>query len=307
MKRVIAILLIALVALGYGACGAASPAAKGDASVANAPAAPPPNPGTSLSSNQNLPENKKIIRNARLGIEAEDAQAAYTELRNWVVENGGYEFSSETSKSGNYWVVSAQLKLSPDRLDAFLDYAKTRGELINCIISSNDITDKYVDTRIRLDNAKRNLDKYYEFLKQAVNIDETLKVQNEINRLVADIESYEGLLKLWDSQVAESTIEVSIREKQDPTKIKKEIDWNAITFSDMLSLMKNGFIMVTNTVISVLQWLLIIIVAAIPVLLIAAAVLYIRKRLKKRKKQAQTPANKAIPAQKPDETGRKPD
>ena len=292
MRKRLVLILVIMVTLAYSGCGSSTatsadmaPQASYSSAEANLSGS---DPGSTLSSDQNIPENKKIVRNARLGIEVENAQSAYASLRNWVVENGGYEFTSETGKSGNYWTVSAQLKISPGNLDAFLDYAKNQGDLINCVITSNDITGQYVDTQIRLTSAKNSLDKYYEFLNKATTIDDSLKVQNEINRLVADIESYEGMLKLWDSQVAESTIDLTLREKQDPTKIKKEVNWNAITFGDMLDLMKNGFISITNILISIIQWLFIIIVAASPVILIAGIVLFLRMRYRKRKKPAQS-------------------
>ena len=291
MRKILALILIIIVALAYGGCGSKAatsadmaPRASYEAAPSSTPA---PNPGVSNTSQQNLPENKKIVRNARLGVEVVDAQATYTVLKNWVSQNGGYEFYSESGKSGDYWTVSAQLKLSPDRLDAFLDYVKIQGDLINCVITSNDITDQYVDTQIRLNSAKNSLDKYYEFLDKAATVEDSLRVQNEIDRLTADIESYEGLLNLWDSQVAESTIDLTLREKQDPVKIKKEVNWNAITFGDMLDLMKNGFIGITNILVSIIQWTLIALVAVLPILAIAAIVFFLVRRIKKRKKPAQ--------------------
>ncbi len=49
-----------------------------------------------------------------------------------------------------------------------------------------------------------------------------------------------GMLRLWDSMLAESTVNLEIRQVNDPVQIKKEITWSALSWADMAYLMRSG-------------------------------------------------------------------
>ncbi len=232
--------------------------------------------------------NKKIIKNASLDMEAKDVIKCYDEILNYAESKGGYEVSQNMTKNTDYSTMNATIKISPDELDGVLLYARDCGNVINTNVSSNDITAEYTDTKIRLDNKKRNLQKYYEYYDKAQNMEEALMLQKEIDNLTAEIESYEGQIKMWNELVSESTIQLYIKQTNDPNKIKEEIEWNSISFETMGRIMRNGFKTVINILISCVQWLVIILVTISPILIIAAIVLLIM-RLRHKKKKASLP------------------
>lgn len=235
---------------------------------------------------------QKITKNARLDLEADSSQGAYDKLLGWAKQIGGYEFSRQASTDNTYLVISAQIKLPQEQLDAFLAFAQSVGKVINCSTESKDITSEYYDIQTRLDTKRKSLDKYYEFLKNAQSMDEMLKIQNQIDTLTADIESMEGQIKLWDSLVNESTVTITIREKQDPAKIQKDINWSSLSLGDMLTVMKNGLLTVCSALVTVLQWALIVVVAALPVCLLVFIVVLIVKRIQRaRAKRSPAPAS----------------
>lgn len=221
---------------------------------------------------------KKIIKNAHVYMTAESATEAYDMLLEYLISNGGYEFTRSSEKNGSYVVINATFKVSPEHFDAVLDYANECGDIRNMNVNADDITSQYYDTQIRLENKRKNLEKYYELLADAYAMDDIIKLQNQIDTITADIEAAEGQLKMWNSLVRESTIDICIQEEADPNKVEDEdVDWNAITPEIMLKRMGNGFKTVCNTIVSLLQWLLIAIVTISPLLVIFAVIVIIVK------------------------------
>ena len=265
--------------------GKAADASTGENKQDSAAAAP----NTSVISEKT---QKKIIKNASLDIEAKNVTECYDKLLNYAITNGGYEYNQEMSNNSEFATIKAVIKISPEKLDGVIKYARDCGNIINIRISSTDITAEYTDTQIRLDNKKKNLQKYYEYYDKATSMEDALMLQKEIDSLTAEIESYEGQLKMWNELADESTIEIYIQQTNDPVKIKKDVKWNSISFKTMGQYMSNGFTTVINAIVSFLQWLLIILVTLSPVLLIAGVILIIIKfsfDKKKLKKSQQTP------------------
>lgn len=228
--------------------------------------------------------DRKIIRNASLDLEAGDVVKTYDDMLAWATARGGYETQRVQRKSDSYTTIDAQIKIKPEFLDAFIDYAATLGSIINTQISTEDITESYYDTKTRLQSMEKSLERYYDYLDKARNIEESLSVQNEINQLTLNIESLKGKLKLWDSLLAESVITLRLRQTNDPVKLKKEINWSTLSLADMGYLMRSGLTRVANFLVSLAQWLAIVAVVTAPLWITALIIiLLVRKRNRKRR------------------------
>ena len=239
--------------------------------------------GTQTAAPSDFP--KKLIKTGDVVIEAKDVTAVYQEILKFVKEKGGYEFSQSTTKNEYSNTITATIKIPPQHLEALLTFSGTQGELLRSETNSNDITDSYYDSKLRLESLKSQLEKYREFLKDTKNIDDMLRVQREIDRLVSEIESMEGRLKKWDSQVDESTVHFTITQKADPSLKRREIHWNALSFGDMGYLIKSGFVSVVNVVVSVLQWAAIVLLVVSPLWIPAVIAVFLILRKKKAAKK----------------------
>ncbi len=123
-------------------------------------------------------------------------------------------------------------------------------------------------------------------MESAKNIEESLLVQQQINELTVRIESLKGQISLWDSLLAESTLEKESHcdDLTDPVQTRREISWSTLSFDDMGYLIKTGLSWLLNAIAVVLQWLAIILVILSPLLIIAAIVLILIFRRRRRKK-----------------------
>lgn len=238
-------------------------------------------PSSQSGSAQNI--ERKIIRNADIDIEAESADDCYNSILSYAVELGGYESSCnidrrEYEKIG-YAYINATLKLPPEQLDAFVSRVGELGNVTSSSVTSNEITENYYDLKTRLESKQKALESYYGLLDKSETIDDILSIQHRIDEVTEEIESIKGKLRVYDSMVDESTVNLSITEKYEIAAEEKDFTWDSLTFSSFLRLIRNGFLGVCNFLWSLLQWIVIILISASPILIILAAALYIRKRL----------------------------
>jgi len=237
---------------------------------------------TAQTERQAVLEDRKIIRNATLEIIAEDAAGLYRDIVNYGVGVGGYEHSYSISNYEMFSVINASFKVPPDKLGSFLDFVGESGNVVYSSLSSDDITDSYYDAETRLNTKRRSLDQYYVLLSNASGVEEIAYIQRIIDGITEDIESLEGRLKVWSSQVNMATVDMYIRQENDPLQIRKEISWNTLSSDDMGYLIKQGFFTITNTITSAMQWLIVILVGYSPLWIIMAVGAYLWFRRKKR-------------------------
>ncbi|MGN0474931.1 MAG: DUF4349 domain-containing protein [Acutalibacteraceae bacterium] len=229
----------------------------------------------------------KIIRTADVYMESDDAQKCYDTLKKFAEDNGGREMN--VSKNSDAYddysriTIIATLKINPDKLEEFIELAEKTDTVTSSSISSDDVTAEYYDIKIRLESKKKALENYYKLLEEAKTLQESLAIQQYITDLTAEIESMEGRLKYYDAKVDLSTIELTIVQSDKlPSVVEDNFEWYSLSFSDVLTLIKNGFLTVVNFLWSLLLWIIIIAAALSPILAIAGIVIFVVRRYRKK-------------------------
>lgn len=228
---------------------------------------------------------KKIIRDGNMDLETTNVLDTYKTIFDYIKNSGGYEFAKQQHSSELYTSIDVTFKVTPDKLDEVMEFIATCCDVTNSNVSSSDITSEYYDTKVRLENKRKNLEKYYEYLENARNIDELIQLQNQIDKITVDIETYEGMIKMWDTLVNESTLDLQIYQKNDPNAVEEKFEWNSISVAKMGRMMSNGFQKTCNVLFSILQWIVISLITLLPVIIIAGIILFICLRVNKKKKQ----------------------
>lgn len=271
----LSLILIIMAALLLSACASSRHVALPETSSQN-DFAPPQQEGSSTGKTDadtgsqtggNQLADRKIVRNGQLALEAADVAKAYDALLAEASRLGGYELSRDFQESGGRTRLNAQIRIPPDNLDTFMAYAGTVGKVTLNKTTSQDISEAYFDVETRIGTMEKSLERYYALLEKSTDIENTLRVQKQIDDLTVELESLKGKLNLWKRQVAESTVSVSLVPPSDPVVAKKPVDWSALSFQDMLYLMQSGLTSVANTIVRLLQWLLIAVVSLLPILL----------------------------------------
>jgi len=218
---------------------------------------------------------RKIIRDANVTLEVENVEKAYETVLEYLKSFGGYKADdSMQTYNENSTKINATFKVPSGKLDDFLAELKKEGKVISLNTTSDDITDKYYDAKIRLDNFEKELENYREILKNTKTVEEHLQVTQYINDVTYRIEQIKGSLKLWDSLVDYSTVVLSLYEPYEAPAEVRELKWDSLTLDDMGWFISSGFLGVCNLIFSAAQWILIGIVILSPVIIPAAVVLF---------------------------------
>lgn len=85
---------------------------------------------------------------------------------------------------------------------------RTYGLVVKESTQAEDVTKKYLDLTIRIENAEKGRGRLLALLEKAQNVEETLKIEAEVRRLTEEIERMKGELKYLSEQIAFSTLEV---------------------------------------------------------------------------------------------------
>jgi hypothetical protein len=226
--------------------------------------------------------NRKIIWNASLDIEAEDAAALHWLLASRAAALGGYEHTNNIQNYERHSVVIATYKIPPQHIHAFIAYAGEEGKVINSRLGSEDITESYFDSAQRLETKRSTLEPYYRLMAEAKDIDEIVRIQRIIDGITEEIEALEGRLRVWGALTEMATVDVFIRQENDPISIRREISWNTMTTDDMGYLIKIGFTAVTGTALTILQWIAVVLLVTSPLWVIGLAVWWVWRRFLKK-------------------------
>jgi hypothetical protein len=160
------------------------------------------------------PPDRYLIRNASLELEAEDAEAASQQLQEAVRASGGYVSGLDKRVDGlGRPSINLTLRVPADKLDGSLDTIRTLGRIIHEQVTTEDVTEEYVDLDARLRNLKKAEERLLEHLSKAILIDSTLKVEQELTRVREQIERFDGRLRFLGHRVRYSTVQVVISQK----------------------------------------------------------------------------------------------
>jgi len=155
---------------------------------------------------------RKIIRTANLRMEVNNVESTTATIEDLVKQKGGFVSSVNLNSRGNYINNSITIRIPNEKLDSLLDAICQKAEHIDQkSINAQDITEEFVDIQIRLKTKKDVRDRYVEVLrKKASTVEEILNAEERIRIIQEEIESKEGRLRYLNSQVALSTINLTI-------------------------------------------------------------------------------------------------
>ena len=110
-------------------------------------------------------------------------------------------------------------RIPSEAADNFVNIIKTLGKINYESKTGTDITDKYHDNLVRLDNLKTVRDRYLALLEKAVSVQDILGIEKELERVNTEIDIIEGRIKYAEQSVAYSNIFIRYRERTKPGPI----------------------------------------------------------------------------------------
>ncbi len=195
MKRIALSVVLFVMVAGLAGCTTAHRAAHGDA-----PAAAPPG--------EALARDRMLIWRAWLSLDVASVEDALSRVTDLAQQSGGYVESRSDAGDERTTVT---LRVPSGSLKAAMDSLESLGKVTSRRLSSEDVTDQYVDIDARLRTMIALRDRLRDLLDQARDVSDVLAIEKELGRVQADIDSMQARLKAIEGRVDLATIHVSIR------------------------------------------------------------------------------------------------
>lgn len=216
--RLIAVaILLTLLALGTGCLDASDEAPVSSTS----PAAPPPTqqdePAAPADASDGSIETsrdpeRKLIQEAEMHLWVEDYAETKRSIEQRLEDSGGYVDSAEVDHSeGRVLVANLVLRVPAPKLNAFLHGAMGLGRVTHESLGTTDVTTEYYDLEARLVSARKLEARLLELVgAETTEVKDLLEVERELARVRSQIEQLEGRKRMFDGQVAYSTVRLRI-------------------------------------------------------------------------------------------------
>ncbi len=276
MKKLLAGLGVLLALALLVSCGAAGAATAGTAlwsaeaatsesealdqgigSAAAAKAAPSPaenQPGQAGVSNIPLPSERMVIKSATLSVRVRNVDAAYARAVQLAETSGGYVQSSTQYREGEDR-ADLTIRIPPPGFLPLIASLEALGTQESKSISGEDVTQEYYDLSAELSNQLAVRDRLLQLLKQATKVTDAIAVEQELERVGANVNRIEGRMKYLQTMTGLSTINVSLFSDARPAA-ESFLNW---------SLIGHGFFRAAQVLVQVLFFILQALVVVIPV------------------------------------------
>ena len=165
----------------------------------------------------------KVIRDGSVDLRLAPGSfgVSSAQIRQIAADLGGYvasgesrveQFDDERYASG--WFT---IRIPSDRFDDAVERVEALGERVSASLSSQDVTEEYVDLEGRLNYWREQEAFYARLMQEATTIEELVTVQTRMQDVLLNIEQIEGRLRYLDSRTDFETLTVGLTEVPDTT------------------------------------------------------------------------------------------
>jgi hypothetical protein len=239
-------------------------------------------------------QERKIIKNGNVSLKVTDVQTRMNEVTALAEQSGGYVESSyvdnivqpsmevnqdaKIARETTTMIANMTIKVPAEKFASSFQTIIAMGKLVNQNSNSSDVTVQYRDIEARVANLKVQEKHLQEIMTKATTVEDTLKVEVELNRVRTEIDIMTGNLKNWDQLVEYSTIYINMTEV-------KEAELEKVDVPGVWQNAKQGFINTINNIQKGLEKLFVFLVSAMPYLIILGvgsllAVFWIKRKNK---------------------------
>lgn len=160
-----------------------------------------------------IPE-RVLLRTAECRMEVVEIKERVKAIERLVEQKAGYLGDLNWQHYSHQEQVSMNLRVPAKDFQWVLDSIMKMAVEVNYQqISTQDVTEEYVDVQSRLKTKKAVRDRYEEILRtKAKTVEEILLAEEQIRRLQEEIEAQEGRLRYLSQRAAMSTIQLELYE-----------------------------------------------------------------------------------------------
>lgn len=230
--------------------------------------------------------DREIIATAQATVRVGDVAAAAQRIGAGAAQRGGYVESMNVGEDGKVAYDGATGEIMPypvsdawvtvrvpaDQLTGTIDELAEVGTVLSSSINRRDVTAQAVDLRARIDALSASVDRLTELMGRAGTVADLIAAESALSQRQAELESYQQQLKSLESQVALSSLTVSLTPTAEPAQA------DPAGFGDGLTAGWNGLVATVNALVVALGFLLPWLTVAAVVAVVVWAIVRARRR-----------------------------
>jgi len=156
-----------------------------------------------------------VIKTATVGLEVQDGdlQDTLQTATTTAEKYGGFVVSTSVSEDRDDPRGGIVIRIPAARFSDALADLESLGEVSSEQVSGQDVTQEFIDLQARLRNYAAQETVLLRLMERAQTVTDTIRVQNELQRVQLEIERLRGRITYLEDQTAMSTIELRVVEE----------------------------------------------------------------------------------------------
>jgi len=251
-------------------------------------------------------ENRKLIMTYDITMQTIAFDECVTDVSSTVQQFGGFVQSSRVEGQDMYNTRGSRsanftLRVPVEKVETMTDQLGETYNIINKSSYQEDITSSYYDVEARLKSLRTQEARLMEMMEQSENLEHLLAVEQQLQMVIYEIESFTSAMQRMESSISMSTVNIYVYEVVKYEDRQEQ----AVTFGDRLNNAWGGswkgFVSFCQGSVIFLIWSLPFLIFAVIVLVVVLII--VRARHKRRKNRpAPTIPGQIGPPQAPADT-----
>jgi hypothetical protein len=170
---------------------------------------------------------RSLIRTAELEVRVGDLKKAAAAAERLVQTAGGEVSDEDLDLQATHPTALLKLQVPPARLGATLSQLSELGHEQSRRLGTDDVTDQVVDLDSRLATQRTSVARVRALLDRADNLTDVVRIEAELSRREADLESLQARVRALSGQVAMSEITLSLTSEDTKPKIAPAVGFRS--------------------------------------------------------------------------------
>jgi hypothetical protein len=217
MRRVTVVLPLLVLLAGCGGAGetaGSSSAKSGTVDVASRAGAAVAQPAVNRTKPVAVP--RSLVHTADLAVRVHDVRAATRAAEQLVQAAGGEVADEQVDLAAADPTASLRLRVPPTSLTTTLNRLAQLGDEQSRSLGTEDVTDQVVDLDSRLATQRASVTRVRALLDRATGLGDVVRIEAELSRREADLESLQARIRAMSGQVAMSDVTVRLTSRAEP-------------------------------------------------------------------------------------------
>ena len=162
--------------------------------------------------NSSLPEatGQQVISQASVTLEVTTVSTAITQVETMAQNLGGSVDNMTSSGEQNQEQATLTIRVPQNQFLAALNQLQSLGTVESQNVSTQDVTQQYIDLQAQLNSAQLEEQSLQAILAKATTVSDEIAIQEQLTQVESQVESLQGQINYLQNQVAMSTITVNL-------------------------------------------------------------------------------------------------